>query len=193
MTKKDIELVSQQSAQAVREAKVRVAFANMAATLLRFLASSSNLDIITPMIEFLEIHEAMETESEDPKGIAIRFPDISPVPDGPDEALNTLIRGVLRQFAAFVEDQHQKGEAYEAGRAELVRGLFAMNKKMGIPSLDNINKVRRRLADWAMPGGSKRPGKDDLMNTLLLLKTHDGRFAAHKLVREHETGSSKIP
>jgi hypothetical protein len=167
-----LRVAATQTAQAVREEKVRAAFAAMAAMLLRHVAGGDCLDNRV-IADYLAVHDAMAAESEDPRGIAVPQPELAAQPGNPDEAINTLLRGALRQVAALLEDPRMgehKSDAYEAGRDELMRGLFAINAKLGIPPLEAFNQVRSQIGRWAMPGGTERPRKDDLINLLMLIR-----------------------
>lgn len=169
--KNDLRVVSASSAQAVREEKMRVAFAAMAAMLLRHIAGGDCLHM-NKIKDFVALNEAMAAESEDPNGIAVPMPDLEPKPNGPDEAINAVLRGALRQTAALLENPRMgedKTEDYEAARDELVQGIFHINRKLGIPSIENTQLLRSKIAEYAMPGGRKRPGKEDLWRLLLLL------------------------
>ena len=104
MIKIIVDNTSPEARQRQLEAQVQVAFANAASSVLTFLAGKADGDIIKAMREFIAVHEAAEQESIDPKGIAIRTPNIERCKDNEeDEPINAILRGSLNMVVAMLK------------------------------------------------------------------------------------------
>jgi hypothetical protein len=103
MTKIIVDNTSPEARQRQLEAQVQVAFAKAASTVLTFLAGEADGDIVEAMQEFIDVHEAAEQESIDPKGIAIRVPKLISLENEENEHINMILRGSLHMVAAMLK------------------------------------------------------------------------------------------
>src|ERR1043166_365417 len=123
--------------QRALEARVQIGFAAVASKVLEFLAGGETSGLIEAMRTFADLHDKAEAESGDPKGIAIRTPNLARKLDGTDidGPINTILRGSLRMVAALtVEAARRAGAdelgdgatdtaAYKAARDEISEGI----------------------------------------------------------------------
>lgn len=134
MIKTVVDNTTPEARQLQLEAKVQVAFARVAGSMLRFLTGQSTGDMVTAMKEFVEVYEAAFEESIDPKGIAIRVPKLDPEDNEENEHINALLRGSLRMVAAMLAshaetpypdqpDYTTKSAAYDAALDEITEGI----------------------------------------------------------------------
>ena len=108
MAKIIVDNTSPEARQRQLEAQVQVAFAKAAASVLAFLAGKAEGNMIKAMQEFIAVHEAAEQESIDPKGIAIRIPDIENSKDSENnEHINAILRGSLNMVVAMLKIKAQ--------------------------------------------------------------------------------------
>jgi hypothetical protein len=105
---------------------VRDTFAVLAAGVLEFLAGNDVTDLSAAAAAFHEACEESKQKIKDPNGVLISHRDFSERGID-DDVINGVLRGALRQVAAFVIDGNS-GERYEAARNELTAGIVALNK-----------------------------------------------------------------
>ena len=125
------------------EAKVQVAFAKVAGSMLYALSGKQGSDLIKEMKEFVAVYEAAEEESTDPKGIAIRMPKLNRGKVDGDEHINAVLRGSLRMVAAMLdmnakipldnrggsEPTKVEMKAYLGARDEIAKGIMLLQKR----------------------------------------------------------------
>lgn len=140
MTKIVVDNTTPEGRQRQLEAQVQIAWARVASSVLNFLIGRE-ADLVTAMKEFITVHDAAENESIDPKGIAIRGPELGQTTKGhPDEIIDTVLTGSLSMVAAMLQfgarqpGPEPKGaladdEAYVAAQKLIVRGTMMMAKK----------------------------------------------------------------
>jgi hypothetical protein len=103
MTKVVVDNTSPDARQRQLEAQVQVAFAKAASSVLTFLVGKAEGNMVEAMQEFITVHEAAAQESSDPKGIAIRIPNIERSEDNEEnEHVNAILRGSLNMVAAML-------------------------------------------------------------------------------------------
>src|SRR5882757_5160743 len=108
MTKVVVDNTSPDARQRQLEAQVQVAFAKAASGVLSFLAGKAEENMIEAMQEFIAVYEAAAQESSDPKGIAIRIPNIERSEDNEEnEHVNAILRGSLNMVAAMLKMKAQ--------------------------------------------------------------------------------------
>ena len=126
------------------EARVQVAFAKAASSILHALSGAPKGKIVEAMREFVDIHDAAEQQAIDPAGVAIRMPKLDRGEADPDEHINAILRGSLRMVAAILEINahipvdNRGGEgatdadkdAYDRARDEIVRGLALLQARI---------------------------------------------------------------
>jgi hypothetical protein len=141
MTEIVVDNTAPEGRQRQLEAQVQVAWAKAACSVLNFLIGRG-ADPLTAMKEFIAVHEAAEQESIDPKGIAIRGPELGQITNGhPDEIIDTVLTGSLSMVAAMLQvgarqpiseprGTYTDDEAYVAAQEQIVRGIIMMEKKI---------------------------------------------------------------
>jgi hypothetical protein len=141
VTKIVIDNTTPEGRQRQLEAQVQVAWAKVASRVLNFLIGRE-ADPVAAMKEFIAVHEAAEQESIDPKGIAIRGPELGQTTEGhPDEIIDTILTGSLSMVAALLQagarqpvtepkGAYTDDEAYIAAQEKVVRGIMMMEKKL---------------------------------------------------------------
>jgi hypothetical protein len=141
VTKIVVDNTTPEGRQRQLEAQVQVAWAKVASTMLNFLIGQE-ADPVAAMKEFIAVHDAAEQESIDPKGIAIRGPELGQTTKGhPDEIIDTVLTGSLSMVAAMLQvgarqpGTEPKGaytddEAYVAAQKQILRGIMMMDKKV---------------------------------------------------------------
>ena len=145
MTKIVVDNTSPEGQQRQREAQVQVAFADMAADLLEFIAGGTDGGNFEKLQRFYELHVEAEAKSRDPNGIVIRMPLIERKPRGeadPDDHINTALRGALRMVAAMLKETakdpgHKPSSrnvagsaAYQSANAEFSEGIRLIITKL---------------------------------------------------------------
>jgi hypothetical protein len=140
VTKVVIDNTTPEGRQRQLEAQVQVAWAKVASSVLSFLIGRE-ADPVAAMKEFIAVYDAAEQESFDPKGIAIRGPELGETTNGhPDEIIDTVLTGSLSMVAAMLQTgakqpvKEPKGaytndKAYVAAQEQIVRGIMMMEKK----------------------------------------------------------------
>src|SRR5882757_1926612 len=103
MAKLIIDNTSPKARQLQLEAKVQVAFAKVAGSMLYALSGKQKYDLIKEMKEFVAVYDAAEQESTDPKGVTIRMPKLDRGKVDKDEHINAVLRGALRMVAAMLD------------------------------------------------------------------------------------------
>jgi len=122
--------------QCLLERRIQVAFADAAASLLRFICCEPDDGIIDKLSDFVDLYVSSMDESTDPKGLAIRIPSMKR--KGIDKIINTLLRGALLMSAARLQihatmpngeigDSYRKFPSYEKALDELSRGVDMLN------------------------------------------------------------------
>lgn len=141
MTKIVVDNTSTEGRQRQLEAQVQVAWANVAGAVLNFLIGRE-ADLVPSMKEFIAVHDAAEKESIDPKGIAIRGPELGQATRGhPDEIIDTVLAGSLSMVAAMLQfgakqpvskpnGSYSDDEAYLAAREQIVGGIKMMEERV---------------------------------------------------------------
>jgi hypothetical protein len=141
VTKIVIDNTTPEGRQRQLEAQVQVAWAEVASSVLNFLMGRE-ADPVTAMKEFIAIYDAAEHESIDPKGMAIRGPELGRATKGhPDEIIDTVLTGSLSMVAAMLQagagqpgpdakGAYSDDEAYVAAQEQIVRGIMMMKKKV---------------------------------------------------------------
>lgn len=114
------------------EEQVRAGFAKAVAATLEFICGGEpKMDLVIAWQEFAELHESAIKSSIDPKGIAIRIPELNRDPTSADHEINTLIRGALRVTAArLIHAGKVDNDEYRAANKEFNEGLMLMNAKL---------------------------------------------------------------
>jgi hypothetical protein len=145
MTKIVVDNTSPEGQQRQREAQVQVAFANMAADLLEYIAGGTDAGNFDKLRHFYELHTEAEAKSLDPDGIAIKMPMLERKPGreaDPDDHINTTLRGALRIVAAMLKETAKDpgkqtfgvdatgSAAYRAANAEFSEGIEMIMKKL---------------------------------------------------------------
>lgn len=137
MTKVVVDNTSPDARQRQLEAQVQVAFAKAASSVLTFLAGKAEGNMTEAMQEFIAVHEAAAQESSDPKGIAIRIPNIERSEDNEEnEHINAILRGSLNMVVAMLkmkaripitsqgdEDDPTGSDDYNKALQELAEGV----------------------------------------------------------------------
>ena len=112
--------------------------------MLEFLASGEPNGFADAMRAFADLHDMAEAESSDPKGIAIRTPNLARKFDIVDEndPINTILRGSLRMVAAMaaeaarragaetVDDDVTDSTAYKTAQDEIIEGISLLEVKV---------------------------------------------------------------
>ena len=144
MAKVVIDNTTPEGRQRQLEARVQVAFARAASSVLHALSGLPNRQIVASMREFVDIHDAAEQQSIDPGGVVIRMPKLDRGEADPDEHINAILRGSLRMVAAMLEinarvpvDNRGGKNAtdaekrdYDQARDEIVRGIALLQKRI---------------------------------------------------------------
>jgi hypothetical protein len=141
VTKIVVDNTTPEGRQRQLEAQVQVAWAKVASCVLNFLIGRDT-DPVAAMKEFVAVHEAAEQESIDPKGIAIRGPELGQAAKGhPDVIIDTVLTGSLSMVAAMLQagarqpvpepkGAYTDDEAYAAAQEQILRGIMMMEKKI---------------------------------------------------------------
>ena len=141
MTKVVIDNTTPEGRQRQLVAQVQVAWAKVASSVLNFLIGRE-ADPVAAMKAFIAVYDAAEQESIDPKGIAIRGPELGQTTKGhPDEIIDTVLTGSLSMVAAMLragakqpvpepKGAYTDDEAYVAAQEQIVRGITMMGKKI---------------------------------------------------------------
>jgi hypothetical protein len=112
----------------VENSEATLAFRELAAVIMRFVAGEQGVELIEPMQRCLVALEQGD-------GV-LKFVDFTPESGDEDEAINTVIRGVLHMVAGLLFNMDTHDDEYQDGLSELARGVVLMNQK--------INAARKR-------------------------------------------------
>jgi hypothetical protein len=141
VTKIIVDNTTPEGRQRQLEAQVQVAWAEVASSVLNFLIGRE-ASPVAAMKEFVAVHDAAEQESTDPKGIAIRGPELGQTTKGhEDEMIDTILTGSLSMVAAMLQvgarqpvnepkGAYTDDEAYVAAQEQIVRGIMMMEKTL---------------------------------------------------------------
>jgi hypothetical protein len=126
-------IISLKTRQRELEARVQIAWAKVAYSMLRSMAGRQiDGNPVEAMREFVEVYDAAEGKSIDPNGIPILMVSLD-LDNDPDLHTNIIVRGSLRMVAARLEEGAARpgefpgaptGSAYQAARRETVRGML---------------------------------------------------------------------
>jgi len=145
MAKLIVDNSSREARQSQLEAKVQIAFAAVAGSMLHALSGKQpKSDLVKDMREFVAVYDAAEEKSGDPKGVMIRMPKLNRGKVDPDEPVNAVLRGALRMFAAMLDinakipidnrggQSPTKAEmkAYNKARDEIAAGVVLLQKRI---------------------------------------------------------------
>lgn len=122
------------------EAQVQIGWADVACSVLRAMADGGfDRNPVEAMRKFVELHDAAEKATNDPRGVAIRMPLLDRGQGDRDRITNMIVRGSLRMLAARLEHGtanpgecpgRPKGPDYESARREVVHGIALMEELM---------------------------------------------------------------
>ena len=152
MIKLVVENTSPEARKRMLEARVQVAFAKAASTLLRMLSGKRVPNIVEVMAEFVRVCELAEVESGDGKSVQLRFTRLDNGKTHEDEHVNAILRGALNVVAERLS-LTAKHRLNDRDRNEPTK-----------TELKAYHKARDQLADginllWAKTQQSKRKGK----------------------------------
>src|SRR5262249_10152422 len=110
------------------EGKVQIGWSKVACSVLRTMAGRElDGNPVEAMREFVELYDAAEKASVDPKGVPVRMPLLDCGENDADLPTNMIVRGSLRMVAARLEEGAAKpgpcpgaprGPAYDTARLE---------------------------------------------------------------------------
>jgi hypothetical protein len=165
MIKLVVENTTPEGRRRSRDARVQIAFANVASTMLRMLSGKRVPSIVEAMEDFISVCRAIE-EADQADGVQIRFIRLNYGKGHADEPISAILRGALNVVAERIDlgakyplnkdasfrPPESELKAYHKANDQLVEGINLLLAREGKSLLRAREVGKKRKRNSSRPG-----------------------------------------